>query len=71
VAATRFVGQRLTAKNLASVMDAVIEMPQRYKHHGKLHGVRTDVTVPGAELIEQLRLPWCPHRARTYHAIGQ
>lgn len=29
----------------------VIEMPQRHKHQGKLHSVRIDLTVPGAELV--------------------
>jgi ribosomal subunit interface protein len=29
----------------------VIEMPQRHKHQGKLHSVRIDLSVPGAELV--------------------
>lgn len=29
----------------------VIEMPQRHKHQGKLHSVRVDLSVPGAELV--------------------
>ena len=29
----------------------VIEMSQRHKHQGKLHSVRIDLTVPGAELV--------------------
>lgn len=29
----------------------VVEMPQRHKHQGKLHSVRIDLTVPGAELV--------------------
>lgn len=29
----------------------VIEMPQRHKHQGKLHCVRIDLSVPGAELV--------------------
>jgi ribosomal subunit interface protein len=29
----------------------VVEMPQRHKHQGKLHCVRIDLTVPGAELV--------------------
>jgi ribosomal subunit interface protein len=29
----------------------VIEMVQRHKHQGKLHSVRIDLTVPGAELV--------------------
>jgi ribosomal subunit interface protein len=29
----------------------VIESPQRHKHQGKLHSVRIDLTVPGAELV--------------------
>jgi ribosomal subunit interface protein len=29
----------------------VIEMPQRHKHQGKLHSIRIDLTVPGAELV--------------------
>jgi ribosomal subunit interface protein len=29
----------------------VVEMPQRHKHQGKLHCVRIDVSVPGAELV--------------------
>ena len=29
----------------------VVEMPQRHKHRGKLHGVRIDLSVPGAELV--------------------
>jgi ribosomal subunit interface protein len=29
----------------------VIEMPQRHKHQGKLHTIRIDLTVPGAELV--------------------
>lgn len=29
----------------------VVEMPQRHKHQGKLHRVRIDLTVPGAELV--------------------
>lgn len=28
----------------------VVEMAQRHKHQGKLHSVRIDLTVPGAEL---------------------
>jgi ribosomal subunit interface protein len=29
----------------------VVEMAQRHKHQGKLHSVRIDLTVPGAELV--------------------
>jgi ribosomal subunit interface protein len=29
----------------------VVESPQRHKHQGKLHSVRIDLTVPGAELV--------------------
>lgn len=29
----------------------VVEMTQRHKHQGKLHSVRIDLTVPGAELV--------------------
>lgn len=29
----------------------VVEMPQRHKHQGKLHSVRIDLSVPGAELV--------------------
>jgi ribosomal subunit interface protein len=29
----------------------VVEMPQRHKHQGKLHCVRIDLSVPGAELV--------------------
>ena len=29
----------------------VVEMDQRHKHQGKLHRVRIDLTVPGAELV--------------------
>jgi ribosomal subunit interface protein len=29
----------------------VVEMPQRHKHQGKLHSVRIDLNVPGAELV--------------------
>lgn len=29
----------------------VVEMAQRHKHQGKLHCVRIDLTVPGAELV--------------------
>lgn len=29
----------------------VIEMPQRHKHQGKLHSVRIELSVPGAELV--------------------
>ncbi len=29
----------------------VVEMPQRHKHRGKLHSIRIDLTVPGAELV--------------------
>lgn len=29
----------------------VVELAQRHKHQGKLHSVRIDLTVPGAELV--------------------
>ncbi len=29
----------------------VVATPQRHKHQGKLHSVRIDLTVPGAELV--------------------